>query len=381
MKRLSVIVTILVFVLTFTGCTKVNQQNTDQTMQPETEKEDVIKIGYTGPLTGDSASFGEDEKSAIELFLETKGYMADDKKIEVIYEDTQCSGQVATNAVTKLIEVDKVKFILGDFCSGATLSIAPIAERNQVLQITSGSSNPTIKDAGDYIFRNWPSDAIAGKQTVEDMVAEGYTKIAMITENTDFAQGFRGAMVETAENMNIEFVIDEAFNPDTTDFKTVITKIAGSDADVFMSNVQDPAIHGLIFKQAQELGLELPKYANNSVNGKEFFDQAKDATEGVAFFDVALDESRPLTKDFIERATAKGINNFTFAATKYDATQLVYEGIEQFGNDPNKVKQWLYDLPEFEGVAGTYSFDEYGEVNLPLVKKVATDGEFVVAEE
>ena len=40
------------------------------------------------------------------------------------------------NAINKLINVEKVVAIVGELCSSATLAVAPIAEKNQVVLIS-----------------------------------------------------------------------------------------------------------------------------------------------------------------------------------------------------------------------------------------------------
>lgn len=345
--------------------------------------EEVIKIGYVGPLTGDAASIGQDMKSAIEIFLETKNNTLNGKKVEIIYEDGQCNGQFASNAINKLISSDKVKFVLGGLCSSETLAMAPITEQNGVLLFTSGSSNPTIKDAGDLVFRNWPSDSLAAAQTVEDIKASGYKNFAIISENTDFAQGFRKDALVNAQTSEIEVVVDETFNPATTDFKTILAKVKENNAQVLIVNGQTPLTDGIIVKQAAELGIDLPSYASNAVNGKEFFDQAKDATEGLMFYDVALNETDLKVQAYLAKAKEKNLNNYAYAATQYDAIELLYNAISSVGYDPIAVKDWLYGLAaedQYSGLAGTYSFDANGESTITLFKKVVKNGEFVSAE-
>src|SRR3990172_2075946 len=321
----------------------------------------------------------------MEMFLATKNSMLNGRKLEVRYEDGICNGQNAVREINKLVTSDKVQVVLGGLCSGETLAMAPTANQNKVVLFSSGSSSPAIKDAGDYVFRNWPSDEVAAKQTIED-IKENYlsetapTSFAIISENSDFAQGFKKDALKFATEMGILVAVDETFNPGTTDFKTILGKVKSSDAKALIVNAQTPAGDGLIVKQAAELGIKLPTYASNAVNGTEFFEQGKSATEEVMFYDVALDEERPIVKSFMDEAKAKSINNLTYSATKYDAINIVYNAIVAVGNDGEKIKQYLYNMPLFEGVAGTYKFDSDGEVNIALVKKVVKDGKFVIAK-
>ena len=91
----------------------------------------TIRLGFIGPLSGDGASYGRDEKNAIELAVQEindSNYLAG-TRLEVRYEDSKCSGKEASVAAQKLIAVDRVKIILGGVCSGETLGAAPSAEK------------------------------------------------------------------------------------------------------------------------------------------------------------------------------------------------------------------------------------------------------------
>src|SRR3989344_6021865 len=79
-----------------------------------TESE-TIKIGFIGPLTGDTANIGQNAQAAVAIAVEevnnSGGVLG--KKVEVVYEDDGCNGATAANAVSKLINTDKVVAILG----------------------------------------------------------------------------------------------------------------------------------------------------------------------------------------------------------------------------------------------------------------------------
>ena len=140
-----------------------------------------IKIGYIGPLTGGVAAYGETEKNVIELALQEINSSGElNRKLEVIYEDGKCDGKDAATAAQKLINIDKVKIILGGACSAETLAAAPLAEENKVILFSSFASNPSISQAGDYIFRNCFSDADFGKADAEFIVSRGIKRVAAL---------------------------------------------------------------------------------------------------------------------------------------------------------------------------------------------------------
>jgi len=113
-----------------------------------------IKIGVLFPLTGNSASYGEKGKKAIQMAIEeinTNGGIQG-KQIEAIFEDSRADPTTGVTAAHKLISIHKVPAIIGDIVSSVTIPVAAVAERNQVVLVTPTSSAPAITDAGDYIL-------------------------------------------------------------------------------------------------------------------------------------------------------------------------------------------------------------------------------------
>ena len=121
-----------------------------------------IKIGFIGPLTGEASPYGVDTlngaKLAVDEINEAGG--VNGRMIEIIAEDGRCTGTDAASAAQKLVNVDKVVAIVGGQCSGETLAAAPIAESAKVVMISPVSSSPDVTAAGDFIFRDYPSDGL-----------------------------------------------------------------------------------------------------------------------------------------------------------------------------------------------------------------------------
>lgn len=129
--------------------------------QPETKE---LKIGCITILTGEVATYGRETKQGLDLAIDeaNKSGILGGKKIKVIYEDDQIDPRIGTQAINKLITIDKVPIIIGAFSSRVTLAIAPIAERNKTVLLSASATADSIKDAGDYIFRIVPANKIQG---------------------------------------------------------------------------------------------------------------------------------------------------------------------------------------------------------------------------
>jgi branched-chain amino acid transport system substrate-binding protein len=338
--------------------------------------DDVIKLGYIGPLTGNAAAYGQDTKRAIEK------YFADNPSIngipvEVIYEDSDCNGQKAASAATKLINVDGVKFILGGQCSGETLGAAAVAEENKVLLFSPISSSPEITGAGDYVFRIGISDKIMGRRAAEEIIEQDFTKVAILTESTDYATAWREVFVHRVDEVDdVSIAVDEFYQPDTTDFKTLLTKVKDSGADVLVSVSQTAPGHGFTVKQARELGLDIQIYGTDTTESPQFVEIAKDAAEGVRMVNLSADRRRAEVDEYLNSFGAVESAE-VFVLMAHDSAKVLAEAIGAVGNDADAVKDYFYGLAPFLGLSGDIAFDENGDNNVqqPAVKEVQ-DGEF-----
>ncbi|HEX3774361.1 MAG TPA: ABC transporter substrate-binding protein, partial [Polyangiaceae bacterium] len=114
-----------------------------------------IVIGHYGSMTGSKAYFGQDTDRGIRLAIDeanAKGGVLG-KKIRVVTLDTRGDSAEAANAVSRLIDVEKVSAILGEVSSSLSLAGGRVAQRRKIPMISPTSTNPTVTEIGDYIFR------------------------------------------------------------------------------------------------------------------------------------------------------------------------------------------------------------------------------------
>lgn len=371
---------ILIFTLTaillLAGCGGKTAEKT------ATNEKSEIVFGYVGPLTGDISFIGRQNKAAIELAVEeinTAGGV-DGKTLKVIYEDGKGTGKDATNAAQKLINVDKVKVILGGAFSGETLAIAPIAEENKVLLFSAFSSNPDITNSGDFIFRNSPSDEDGGKTAAELIFNDKHKKVAILTENTDYAHGVRKVFKKKFIELGGEIVADEIYNMDSKDYRVQLTKIKATNPDAVFFNPQTGLSGGLAVKQAKELGINTPNYGTFVFSSGDALTNGGEALNELKFTDAPVlnkDDTRAVS--FLDKYTSKydkPASDYEIGA-RYDSVYLIKDAIESCkGVNTECMRDFLYDLEEYDGIIGKYSFDENGDlVGITFITKQIIDAE------
>jgi len=340
--------------------------------------QDPIKIGYLGPLTGDAASYGVDTLNGVKMALEEINAAGgiDGRVVQLVAEDGRCTGSDAASAAQKLVHVDKVVAIIGGQCSGETLAAAPITEAAEIILLSPLSSSPDVTAAGDFVFRDYPSDALKTKAMAAYFAEQGYTKIATIGENTDFCTAFRDALKE--EVGEDALVFDELVEPNTKDFRTLVTRLKDVEFDVFFPNCQGPPVCAAMMQQLRELGIEAPAIGHDVADAQSVIEVGGEAVEGLRTINVPASG-----KDSNFEVTYVGTygepqSNLAFAAHAYDAANVLFEAIGAVGTEGPAIRDYLYSLEGFDGVVGRFSFDENGDVlGIPYVLKEIQNGKFV----
>jgi len=340
--------------------------------------EGPIKIGYIGPLTGDAASYGSDTLNGTLMKVDELNAAGgiNGRMIKLIVEDAKCTGVDAASAAQKLVNVNKVVAIVGGQCSGETLGAAPISEAAGIVQISAVSSSPDVTDAGDFIFRDYPSDALKTQAMAKYFKEKGYNKVAIITENTDFAVAFRDALVKNVGEDAM--VMDELVEPNTKDFRTLITRLKNVEFDVFFPNGQTVGTIGPMMQQFREQGFEQPAVSHDVALDASILEIAPDAVEGMQAIGVPLlGEGTDFGKEFLEKY-GEAQAALAFAAHAYDAMGVLAEAMGSVGTDGEKIRDYFYNLDGYDGVVGRFSFDENGDVlGIPYVLYEVKEGEWV----
>ncbi|QDQ02906.1 ABC transporter substrate-binding protein [Lysinibacillus fusiformis] len=195
----------------------------------------TIKIGVLASLTGALESYGKQTQRGFDLGIEyaTNGSMeVNGKKIEIVYEDTETKPEVAVQKATKLLEDDKVDFLVGSSSSGDTLAVLPLAEEYEKIMVVEPAVADSITGAefNEYIFRtgrNSSQDAYAAAAAI----AGKGVKIATFAPDYSFGWDGVTAFKTAAEKLGAEIVLEEYADPAATDFTSNLQKVLDAKPD------------------------------------------------------------------------------------------------------------------------------------------------------
>jgi branched-chain amino acid transport system substrate-binding protein len=330
----------------------------------------AIKIGVSVPLTGPSATYGADIRDVL-LFANKK---LANGRYQFVIEDDKCINREAVNVAHKLIDVDKVKYVLGFGCSGSVLATAPLYEKAGVVTVVATTSSPRIAKAGDYIFRTFPNMR-TGTELLARYIDNKHSMFGVLSEETDYAQDLKQLFLNTVKHNASLRVSSEDFAGDIVDFKPLLERLKGQGTDGLLINTQSEAVFDVILKQIREGQWKVPLYGVFWPGSPSLLSKAREGLEGVVYIDTpCLDDilSHEGRKIYEEYKSIYGPPRSIEAifATTFEAFRALSAAIES-GQDTRK---YLY-TNQFPGLFGVYRFDTDGEiVGIAYVLKVIREG-------
>lgn len=369
-KKMAVLLAAVLISTNFIGCSSSTASN-------------EIKIGLAAPLTGGSAQDGQSIQKGVELAVKmaNEAGTISGKTLSVVTEDDKGDPSEAATVANKLAQDKSIAAIVGHFNSSATLAGAPIYNSSGVAHISPGSSAASVTNAGDYTFRVITTDAVQGAY-VADWAAKdlGAKKIAILYENTDYGLGLAQVLQESAGNVGASIVMQEAYEVGSSDFSTVLTKLASTDADLlFIGGLYNET--ALIAKQLKKFAMEDLKIMGvDAIYSDALINLGGADVEGVlltGYFHESAENK--VAQDFIA-AYKKEYNETpgTYAAYAYDATLIIIDAIKNVGNDRSAIQKHIAGLKNFQGATGVNTFDENGDVLKDPLRLTIKDGKFTI---
>lgn len=357
--------------------------------------EDIIKIGFNIPLTGDIPKVGESSKFAAELFKEevnkAGGVKVGDKtyKLEFIYEDNESKAESATSTALKLITQDGVLAIIGPQSSKQAIPAGEVCNGLNTPMISPWSTNPKTTEGRPYVFRACFLDPFQGPVAANFVTEEFKAKKAAVLYDiaSDYPKGLAEYFKAGFEKIHGpgSVVAFETFTTKDKDFSAQLTKIVNSGADVLFTPQYYDEVP-LIVKQARELGWTKPIMGSDSWGSAELMQLCGDACKGYFFSThYAAAGAKGATKEFIDKYNASyGYVPDDVAALTWDAARMLILAIQNtkgltgsIESDRQAVRDQLAQVKDFEGITGKMTFKDAGDpVKCAVVVKISDKGEF-----
>ncbi len=389
-KFIAMLLAVLMTVGMFAGCGGNDAPET--TAAPNAEgAAPALKIGLTGPLTGDASAYGLAVRGGMEIAvaeINAKGGL----QIEFKAEDDQADGSdIAVSAYNTLKDWG-MQIMAGPVTTGSSLAIAAECVNDDIFMLTPSASAVDVAMTGPNVYQMCFTDPNQGASAAELMANKWPdATIGVIYDASDaYSTGIREGFMAKAEELGLNVAVaDAAFTADTkTNLQTQVTmcKDAGCDL-VFLPFYYTEASQVLIY--ANSIGYAPTFFGCDGMDGiltVDGFDAA--LAEGLVLmtpFDAnATDDA---TVSFVEqfKANNDGLVPNQFAADGYDVIYALYNACVAAGIDGNtsnadacaKLQEQFADLT-VDGLTGKgMTWDENGMISKAPAAVVITDGIYV----
>jgi branched-chain amino acid transport system substrate-binding protein len=341
---------------------------------------DDVKIGAYLPMTGAVAAYGQDAWNGLQIAKEMKPNVLS-KKITLVLADTKSDKIEAANAVSRLIEKEKVIALIGEMISGNTLAGGPIAEKAKIPSVAPTATNPLVTQGKKYVFRVCFIDPVQGeiaaKYAFQNLKAK---KAALIVDKSqDYCVGLAKFFKDAFIKLGGKIVAETFCVTEDKDFSAQISTIKPTNPDVvYAPNYYSPV--ALFSKQARELGVKAPILSGDGAQADELIQIGGKEVEGLAFtghFHPKAATTK-LAKDFMARFQKKfKAEANAFHALGADAYFVLVDAISRAKSTKGEaVRAALASTKNFEAISGRLSIGEDGNAVKPMVINVVKNGKF-----
>ena len=322
--------------------------------------DDVIKVGIFNCLTGQNAFGGQLELEGTQLAHSLNPTILG-KKVELVIVDNKSDKVEAANAVTRLIENDKVNAIIGTYGSSLAMAGGEVAEKAGIPVIGTSCTNPLVTLDKKFYFRVCFIDPFQGAGAATYAFKHlGFKKAAtLIDMSNDYSVGLGKFFRDSFKKMGGEIVASLMYQTGDTDFTAQLTSLmeAGPDIVFLPAYFAEGAI---VLKQAKELGATFRFIGADAMDNPEIVTLGGDAVEGFMHTTFAYDPSMPEMNDTAKAFTeawnkvhpdkAPNVN----CALGYDCYIMLKDAIERAGSaDPAKIRDALETTKGLPTVTGT----------------------------
>jgi branched-chain amino acid transport system substrate-binding protein len=221
---------------------------------------DTVKIGLDNPLTGTYAAVGKNELFGCQLAIDQinkKGGILG-REAELLVEDsTSGDAGTAVQKARKLIERDKVNFLLGNVNSALALAMAQVSSEKSILHVVPGGHTDAITGATCHwnVFRVCNTTQMEANAVAGTLIKTAGKKWYYITPDYAFGHTLQAGLEKACTRLGGSKVGADLTPLGTTDFSSYLIKAQSASPDIIIFLVQgDDMINAL--KQAVQFGLD-----------------------------------------------------------------------------------------------------------------------------
>jgi branched-chain amino acid transport system substrate-binding protein len=365
---------------------------------------EAITLGSAISLTGKYATNGIHAKNgyefAIQKIKDAGGVQVDGKcyNFNVIYYDDESKGDRGATLAERLINQDKVQYMLGPYSSGLTKAIAPITEKYQIPMVEAeGASRSLFNKGYKYLFAVLSTSeqylasaiALAAEKATESGKDPSSVRVAVAVENDPFSLDIRAGVLEDAAKFGMKAVVDEKLPRDLSDMSAILTKVKLLKPDVLIVSGHSKGAATAV-RQIAEQNISVPMLAIThceaaDVTGK-FGAAANDVlcstqwAETLSYEDPLFGTAANYYSEFIAANSAYQGKKVPYQTAQASAAVYVFkDAFERAGSLDKEAVRDAIAATDLKTFYGNIKFSEAGNnIAKPMVLRQIQDGKYNV---
>ncbi len=348
------------------------------------------------PLQGSSRGQQETVVNAITLALEERDYMAGDVQIDYVSQDDATAqagkwdeARCAENAQSAAQNEEIVGWI-GPYNSGCAAIQIPILNQAGLGMVSHGNTAVGLTKPGgepDEPERYYPTgqrnytrvivaDDKQGRAGAVWMREEGVQSVYILDDQETYGKGIADQFQQNAEELGIQVLGRESIDPNAANYRALMGRIAQLNPDAIYFGGITPNNVGQLVNDKVGAGMsneEVIFMGPDGILEEAFIEAAGDAGEGVyaTFAGLPASELPGAGQDFVQSYKERFPDSPVEALTAYgyEAANVLLDAIERAYNADGQVTREgvvreLFATSNYNGVLGTWSFDENGDTTL-----------------
>src|SRR5689334_21805918 len=334
---------------------------------PASAQQKSIKIGFISTFSGPVAVIGNDMRNSFELALDHMGRKMAGLPVEVVYEDDTFKPEIGKQKTDKLIESDKVDFIVGYIWSNVLLaSIKPAVDsKTFLISANAGPHQIAGEQCSPYVFStSWQNDQTP-QAMGHYMNQKGVKSVFLIGPNYAAGKDMLGGVASTFKGTVVGQELTKW--PDQLDISAELSKARAAKPDAIF--VFYPGAAGVQFlTQYAQSGLkgQIPLYTAFTIDDLSL-PRLKDLAVGIPgaqqwVNDLPNAENKKFVADY--KAKYKASPSF-YGAQTYDAVALLDDAVKAVKGDLSKKDEMRKEVEKanFKSVRGKFKF---GPNDIPI---------------
>jgi branched-chain amino acid transport system substrate-binding protein len=340
---------------------------------------DPIKIGFGMALTGGLSANGKPALLAMQIWkddVNRKGGLLG-RPVELIYYDDQTNPATVPGIYTKLLEVDRVHFVVSGYGTNLIAPLMPIAMERKltVVGIFGLANNEKYKYPAYFqISPNGPDPETSTPLGFFELAARQNPKpqtVAIVGADAEYPQNALVGARELIKKFGFKTVYDKTYPPSTVDYTPIVRAIKATNPDVLFIASYPPDSVGML-RAVHEVSLQ-PKMIGGGMVGLQFttvMTNLGPMLNGVVNYDFWAPEStmmfpgiKEFFKEYQPRADKAGVDplGYYLPPYAYAAMQVLGQAIEATRSlDQQKVADHIC-ATEFTTIVGKVKFGKNGE--------------------